>query len=137
MSYRITFVLDWRVDTLQAREANHAKLHTLLQALMTLNMHDLRQHPECPSLYESGVVYEMEPKGQEDWPEIPVILRLHVGDCEDLACWRAAELQVRHGIAALPTFIWKKMASGGYLYHIQVLHPDGSIEDPSKRLGMK
>ena len=60
-----------------------------------------------------------------------------VHNCEDLACWRAAELRVRYGIAAEPTFIWKVRPGGGYLYHIQVLYPDGRIEDPSRRLGMR
>lgn len=66
-------------------------------------------------------------------PESDVV----VHNCEDLACWRAAELRVRHNIMAEPTFIWKLRANGGYLYHILVKYPDGRIEDPSRTLGMR
>jgi hypothetical protein len=62
---------------------------------------------------------------------------LVVHNCEDLACWRAAELRVRYGIQAEPTFIWKLRPNGGYLYHILVKLPDGRIEDPSRTLGMR
>lgn len=66
-------------------------------------------------------------------PESDVV----VHNCEDLACWRAAELRVRHNIMAEPTFIWKKRENGGYLYHILVRLPDGRVEDPSRTLGMR
>jgi hypothetical protein len=66
-------------------------------------------------------------------PESDVI----TSNCEDLACWRAAELRVRHDVQAEPTFIWKLRANGGYLYHILVKYPDGRIEDPSRTLGMR
>lgn len=66
-------------------------------------------------------------------PESDVV----VHNCEDLACWRAAELRVRYGIAAIPIFTCKPRANGGYLYHITVQLPDGRIEDPSRRLGMR
>lgn len=59
-----------------------------------------------------------------------------VSNCEDLACWRAAELQAQ-GIAAHPVFVWRKMQNGSHLYHIVVRWPDGRLEDPSRRLGMK
>lgn len=62
---------------------------------------------------------------------------LVVHNCEDLACWRAAELRVRYGVLAEPTFIWKLRPKGGYLYHILVKLPDGRIEDPSRTLGMR
>ena len=60
-----------------------------------------------------------------------------VSNCEDLACWRAAELRVRYNIAARPSFLWRRKPTGSYLYHIQVKHPDGRTEDPSRRLGMR
>lgn len=59
-----------------------------------------------------------------------------VSNCEDLCCWRAAELQAE-GIAAHPVFVWRKIEDGSHLYHIVVRYPDGRIEDPSRRLGMK
>jgi len=134
--YRITFVLDLFKGA-HEQELSHKVLTVMLAALTKVDMEYLRAHPEVPPLYKSGVRYEEEPPGQEDWQDIPTTLKLKVGDCEDLACWRAAELQVRHGIKAMPIFIWKVRPSGGYLYHIQVKLPDGRVEDPSRALGMR
>lgn len=74
-----------------------------------------------------------------------------VSNCEDLACRRAAELNVRHGIRAYPTFVWRRRPSGSYLYHIITARPDMvqrcgvtqtwneavPTEDPSRALGMQ
>lgn len=66
-------------------------------------------------------------------PESDVV----VHNCEDLACWRVAELRVRFGIGARPTYTSQVRPDGSYLYHILVELPDGSIEDPSRNLGMR
>ena len=134
--YRITFVLDLFKGP-EEQALSHEALQTLLMALMYVDMAYLRANPGVPGIYESGVRYEEEPPGQEDWQDIPTCLRMRVGDCEDLACWRAAEYRVRHGINAVPIFKYTKRPSGGYLYHIMVQLPDGRIEDPSRRLGMR
>lgn len=278
--YRITFVLDLFKGE-DERKLSHDSLKSLLLALMHLDCLYLREHPEVPLLFDSGVRYQEEPPGQEDWQDIPTTLKLKIGDClplstlvlrangeaceigslvpgdvimgdgvptrvietavtgekdilafdldngctlrcspehklflqsgeevraknvrvgdrlkspsspfpcaetawqtraknsanstkvrairecepemccdietdtgkfylpesdvvvhncEDLACWRAAELRVRHNIMAEPTFIWKKRENGGYLYHILVRLPDGRVEDPSRTLGMR
>ena len=68
-----------------------------------------------------------------------------VSNCEDLACRRAAELNIRYGVKAYPTFVWRRRPKGSYLYHIIVARPDlvrpGSMEvpteDPSRHLGMQ
>ena len=88
-------------------------------------------------LYDSGVRYMEEPPGQEDWQDIPTCLKMRAGDCEDLAWWRVAELRVRYGIQAQPTFKCMQRPNGGMLYHIQVQLPDGRKEDPSRVLGMR
>lgn len=134
--YRITFVIDLFKGP-EEQELSHKVLTVMLAALCKVDCEYLRAHPEVPLLYKSGVRYEEEPPGQEDWQDVPTTLKLKVGDCEDLACWRAAELQVRFGIKAMPVFIWKVRPSGGYLYHIQVKLPDGRVEDPSRALGMR
>lgn len=105
-----------------------------------------------PPLYASGILYEEELPGHEDWYDVPTALRIrrHV-DCEDLAAWRTAELRVA-GIGVEPVIKWQwidreQMISQGYpesklpdrgvwLVHCCVRWPDGSIEDPSKILGM-
>lgn len=134
--YRITFVLDLFKGPAE-QEVSHKALRTMLMALMYIDMSWLQTNPNTPLIYESGVRYEEEPPGQEDWQDIPTALKMRVADCEDLACWRAAELRVRYGVQAFPTFTCKKRANGGYLYHIIVALPDGTTEDPSRRLGMR
>jgi hypothetical protein len=137
MPYKITFVVD-TFSGVSDRAVSHQDLQILLEALTAIDVKWLLAHPETPNLYESGIRYEEEPLGEENWLDIPTALkqRRHV-DCEDLSCWRAAELRVRHGIDAHATFIRKNMPSGSSLYHIQVRYPDGRIEDPSRILGMK
>ena len=60
-----------------------------------------------------------------------------VHNCEDLSCWRAAEIIVRDRRLAVPFFHETRRRDGGYLFHIMVRHADGRIEDPSRILGMK
>lgn len=112
-------------------------LGALLGALFEIDKAYLRDHPGVPELYQSGVRYKAEPLGKEDWRDIPRLLETRLGDCEDLACWRAAELAVRRNVDARPVYRWRELPSGATLYHIVVSLPNGQIEDPSARLGMK
>jgi hypothetical protein len=114
---------------------SQSNLSVLLNALYTINCQWLRTHPRTPRLYSSGVFYRAEPIGQENWQDIPTTLKLGFGDCEDLACWRAAELTVRDKIPARPVYRWRRRP-GLTIYHIVVRLADGRIDDPSKRLGM-
>lgn len=79
-----------------------------------------------PSLYESGVRYQREPKGQERWLTIPELYSLGAGDCEDLATARAAELRTTGELARA-----KVVQTPRGSYHAVVERADGSIEDPS------
>ena len=78
----------------------------------------------CDITTESGRFY---------LPETDVV----VHNCEDLACWRVAELNVRQGIAAVPIFGFRTLSNGDVVYHIRVQYPNGQIEDPSRLLGMR
>ena len=83
----------------------------MMEALCRVNQTHLRQFDEFrkrglversyPSVYRSGLHYETE-KGTEIWPDIPSLLMGTMGkgiyagpwgDCEDLACFRVAELR--------------------------------------------
>jgi len=119
------------------RALSHRVLSHMLVGLTEIDAMLLRRHPEYPGIYDGYVRYEEEPLGQEDWQDAPTSVTLGTADCEDLACWRAAELNVRYGVRARPSFIWRKRPGGAYLYHIQVTHPNGAVEDPSRRLGME
>lgn len=116
-----------------------APLVKCLETLVNINLWQLARYaregrPLVP-LYESGVVYKAEPPGEEEWPDIPSLYRQGWGDCEDLACARAAELRFV-GIGAVPCIKHRKIGAIT-LVHVMVLWPDGTIEDPSKILGMK
>lgn len=110
-------------------------LLALLDALIKANVAYLTEVPETPGLFASGVRYAYEPVGREDWQDIPETLARGTGDCEDLACWRVAELRVRERDHAVP-LIRKRVHQGRTLYHIAVHRQDGQLEDPSRLLGM-
>jgi hypothetical protein len=135
MPHRITFVVDAFKGPAEERHSHNA-LNAMLRALTLIDVSYLVSHPSAPGIYDSGVRYEEEPPGQEDWQDIPTCLILRVGDCEDLSCWRAAELRVRHRENAWPIFRHQVRPNGSYLYHILVRRADGRIEDPSRILGM-
>lgn len=108
----------------------------LIEALVTLNRLHLRQRRNIPHLYRSGIRYEREDIGpdgrrREEWRQIPELLKLGEGDCEDLVAYHVAWLREREGIRAIP---W--LTKRGSTYHVLVRYPDGRIQDPSKDLGM-
>lgn len=110
-------------------------LRVLLEALCSINELYLAAHPSTPPLYATGVRYQAEPIGHENWLDIPTALQWGLLDCEDLACWRVSEWR-RRGVHAAPEFSWKFLPSGVVLYHVFVKLPDGTTEDPSRALGM-
>lgn len=136
---RITYVLDL-FDGDRDRALSEQTLQILLHALTNVDVVFLKRHPRVPDLYRSGIRYMEEPPGQEDWQDIPTSLRMRFADCEDVAAYRAAELNVKYGIDAEPYFISHKKKDGGMLYHILVKGPEGrgmKPEDPSHTLGMR
>lgn len=114
-------------------------LEAALEALAALDRVYLRSHPDTPELYEAGVRYlrDAEDRDQgrpraELWLTVPDVLRVGGADCKCLAAWRVAELRelgedARHHIVRMGPHVW----------HIQVRRADGTIEDPSRELGMK
>jgi len=120
------------------RGYSEAVFRLLLSVLANADLLYLRTHYPIPSIYSGVVRYEREPLGQEKWKGISACIRDGFADCEDLACWRTAEL-AHKGIRARPAF-WRRVhrTTRGKInvYHVVVLYPDGRIEDPSRRLGM-
>lgn len=116
------------------------RLQHLLDAHTAIQLSYLKRHPEIGSPYAAGVRYIREPDGEEEWEEIGVQIAHGGADCEDLAAWLAAWYQSR-GVAARAVAIAQPMplADGrvGILFHIVVRLPNGRLEDPSKRLGMR
>lgn len=118
-------------------ESSPKAIMALLNALVRINICYLRTHGDVPALYKSGVRYRREEK--ENWQSISALLNSRFGDCEDLACWRVAEL-IRKGIPSRIELSWKPNYhnSVGRVrreYHVRV-RVGNSLEDPSKILGM-
>lgn len=115
-------------------KASRAMLTAALEGLTAMAFVTLATQ-KLPPLYRSGVRYEQEPlrdgKRQERWLTPDQVYAQRWGDCEDLAAWRAAELRQR-GIPARAVAI----RTGAKKFHAVVRWPDGSIEDPSRLLGM-
>jgi hypothetical protein len=134
-------------------------MNSLLEALIEANCEYLRLHPHTPWLYGSGVYYQAEPDGRDEWQDIPDTIARGNGDCEDLACWRVAELRTRLGRPDVTCGLTKSdmpLQSGAALvtmFHIIVVYylpgfcssqsltcqPETieRVEDPSRLLGMK
>jgi hypothetical protein len=74
--------------------------------------------------------------GGEVFRDIPRIIKNGGGDCDNVAAWRAAEIRHHLGVAAKPFITWRKRPDGGTTYHVLVIWPDGSSEDPSLLLNM-
>lgn len=131
---RIT--LNWGLFRRESDRAwSEGVMQRLLDLMVEVNEYWLRKKPSEPPLYEGGVRYSQEGRGDETWQAVPVIR--DTADCEDLACWRAAELRVTgEDPDARAIFRGQPVAPRRVLYHVVVQRGDGSIEDPSKRLGM-
>lgn len=112
--------------------ATPGQIYAAVTGLALISLAQMQEGNPPPPLYESGARYQREPMGRERWQTARETARRKLGDCEDLAAYRVAELW-RRGIKAR---VHVKVVRPG-LMHIQVLLPNGKIEDPSQRLGMK
>lgn len=109
-----------------------------LANLIMANRWAYRHDSSLPSIYQAGVVYRREPPGHEQFCDVARVLRRGHGDCEDLSCAVAAWRVERTGELCKPRITWKPLDASGrrWLYHITVSRADGSVEDPSRELGM-
>lgn len=114
---------------------NERELSNLLEVFTQANTRYLKDHPEVPHPYESGVYYQRETKGLEHWLGVEALLARGFGDCEDLAAYLAAWLRARRGVAARVGLVEYRKGSRRW-YHAIVRLPDGSVLDPSAELGM-
>lgn len=112
---------------------------SLLLAMLTRWNRFVMKRTTVPPLYEAGVRYireDYESVHPEDWLDCLEVLSQGGGDCEDLACYRAAELQLR-GERARAVWHRRSLGNGRTLLHIFVERGDGTLEDPSRLLGME
>ena len=118
----------------------------LVRALVAIDLEYLARN-SAPPLYKSGVRYRYQGTvqgmvtGIDHWWDVPTCLQYGEGSCEDLACWRAAELQLRGERGARP-FVTQRPnhGTGQEIFHIIVIRGEGprqgQREDPSRLLGM-
>jgi hypothetical protein len=107
------------------------EIECLLEGLVRLDLSQLRRGL-APPIYSSKVRYKREARGREDWQSARAANDAGTADCEDLAAWCAASYRL---VGVNARAIVKQVGPG--LKHCLTLLPDGTIEDPSKRLGMK
>lgn len=116
------------------RDEQLAVLVAMLEALAVINRLELARDRSIPPLYQSGCIYIKEPAGADHWLDIHEIRRFGGGDCEDLVAWRVAELRASGERARFG--VERYVMGRDTVFHIFVVHADGSTEDPSKLLGM-
>lgn len=151
------------------RPSSQKRILCLLEALTCINQFYLKEHPETPFIYKSGIEYKVPAQFDQDPNAVALISYLRKagapgnvlayaedvirasngerfrdigqiianggGDCDNVACWRAAELR-NLGIKVNPYITWRQRPDGGYTYHVIVRYSDGTSEDPSLLLGM-
>lgn len=83
---------------------------------------------------DTGVRYQLEPQGEEDWKLPQNVIRDGWGDCEDVAAWRAAGLRLSGEDDGARCVV---MSTGPRKLHAVVLRSDGRIDDPSRDLYMR
>jgi hypothetical protein len=109
-------------------EHNAKALRRLLDLMVQLNLDYLRDHPDTPDLYRSGVVYARTCW----WEPIPAFYERKKADCKSLAPARSA-FRIRAGYKSRPVFRYNAQ---GQLYHILCEDSELGFDDPSKVLGM-
>lgn len=139
------YVACFRVESfaLLPVQAQCALISTLVCGLAGIDEGFLRMKGQStPRLYQSGVRY-MNPKtngdSSQNWRDVPQILRAREGTCHELCAWRMSELKLFEGIESSPYVTSKFLPTRtgpALVFHVQVLHDSGYLEDPSAALGM-
>ena len=102
-----------------------------LEGLARVDAAIYREHPTLPSIHTAQVKYR--PERHEVWRHVGDVLRDGWGDCEDLASARVGWLRAR-GLDERARV--KVRRTGPRMSHAVVLRSSGTIEDPSRDLGM-
>ena len=130
----VVFGIDDAFYAQASKSSNASALRALLDCLVELDVIYLEAYPKTPGLYEAGVFYHFMPT-RAPWDTIPTLFSRHYGDCKSLAAARIAELR-QHGQKAKPVFRFMKN-NWGTMFHILILHSNGTWECPSRILGMR
>jgi len=127
----VSFRIDGAFTMRSSARENATALETLLAALCALDRIWLQDFGHnTPGLYDTPVFYARTMV----WDTIPALYARGFGDCKSLSACRVAELR-EDGIWCRPVFRFKGDPSAT-MFHILLMLPDGSWEDPSAALGM-
>lgn len=121
--------------TVPVHRGNLRGVVELLEYLTEVNREWVRKHPATPRLYQSGVTYQREDDGQNDYLCWPAMLAARRADCEDLASKRMQELRDGEDPGATFDVYW----TGERLIHIRIRRAAPTAdrrEDPSRLVGM-
>lgn len=130
----VVFGVDDAFYAQASKSSNATALRALLDCLVDLDIIYLKANPKTPGLYEARVFYHFMPT-RAPWDTIPTLFSRGYGDCKSLAAARIAELRCR-GQVANPVFRFLKN-NWGTMFHILILHSNGTWECPSRILGMQ
>lgn len=122
-----------------------ADIDFALQFAMVNAIRELRANPNIPLLYRSGVRWKRDVCRASNVPgacerflsPLQVLKEGLVGDCDDIAPWRAAEIAIGKGVRADRKVRPVAIPSPGIGWHIRLAkHGRLLREDPSRVLGM-
>lgn len=108
-----------------------AEMNRAMDVLIALDMVYLNAHRNEKPLYRAGVRYD-DP-GVLAWYTTPILYNKGKGDCKSLTGARVAELRVT-GEDPKAAAHFKQVTRR--MWHVLVKRGDGSLEDPSAKLGM-
>lgn len=125
--------------------AGKSDIDFALQFATVVAVRELRAHPNLPLLYRSGVRYKRDTCKAPGVPgacerflsPLQVLREGKAGDCDDLSPWLAAERILGRGGPRDRKARAIAIRSPGVGWHVVVRRGDGTIEDPSKVLGMR
>jgi hypothetical protein len=106
-----------------------------LDGLTRVNEVLMRRDPSIPPLYATGARWELRPEDPSEnrWRYADEVAAEGWGDCQALACYRAAELRVSGEDPGAHVRVYP---TGKNKYHAVVARSNGFVEDPSVALGM-
>jgi len=115
-----------------------AALEGLVRVNVAMLLAAIRSGRPVPPLYDLPIRYKHEPPPREWWQTVADNVVEKFGDCEDFAGHLAAQKRVAGILAGIPFHARAVcIRTGPKSYHAVVRMPDGSIQDPSRVLGMK
>ena len=123
-----------------SQTASEKVLDMILELLVQIDILYLRLNPKTPKMYESGVRYHHD-SIKDEWFSTCEALHERLADCKGLSAWLVAEYRVSGidpGAKCCKKFAVIDDPTIGklVLYHVMVQRSDGTIEDPSRKLGM-